>query len=181
MKYLFKTTVSDISPFTDGNQKMEKQSGTTGQVNISIGAMLTEAWGWIVEMGLPNSDAWEDSGSQTVELVLSTTNSNIRARCKVVRISPVGTGLDEGAFTGFQDCSVNRTFTPTAPAFDNAKEDCANRYAIEWEFENTNAHGGAQAIDVDCGAADDSSVTTDITEDSGSCRAVFGEIMQGQI
>lgn len=173
--YIQKTTNSDLSPAWSNTTQFDKEmsagTGTDTFVQVSLAASEIKSASFITIVNKPNSDVWEDAGTQTVEIEVDSVNMNIRARCRIVRLDSIGTILESGAFTGFQTLSASRIFNPVSPTWVSA-EACDNRIAIEFEFENTDTMM-LQSADIGLGTIANE-VITDISEDGGTCGALAG-------
>lgn len=169
--YIEKTTDSDLTPSWPQTTSFDKEisvgTGTDTFVSVTMMAGQFRSGAFITPAGVPNNDAFEDTGAQTVEIEIDTQTANIQARCRVVMLGSTGTILESGGFTGFQTLgAASRSFSPVSPAW-SATESCANRLAIEFEFENTAGHG-SESADIGLGTASNE-IITDISENSGSC------------
>lgn len=165
---------SDLSPSWANTTlfDVDMDGSGTGTRNFSIPSSTSRSASYITLANIPNSDQWEDAGSQTVELDVNSGNMDIRGRCRIVRLSSTGTILESGIFTGFQTLTSGQfSFSPVAPTWSTS-ESCFNRIAIEWDIENTNTMMSI-SITFEFGTTD-SEVITDITENAGSCTAPAG-------
>ena len=174
--YVLTADDSDITPSWPNTSVFDKDmvegAGGGGNLQASIPASSIRSASFITVANKPNSDAFEDGGTQTAELrVGGNGNMNLRARCRIVMLTLTGFILQSVSFTDFQTCTANTSFSfsPVAPTWFTA-ENCTNRLAIEWEFENIDTMQ-AKTLDVDLGTAN-SEVITDISEDSGSCGGI---------
>ena len=166
--YIEKSTTSDLSLGGTATREISAGTGTDTSFNVAPangGGQLTHFF--VTVSGKPNSDAWEDSGTQTVEVEIDSGDADIDCQARVGRCDSSGTILETGSFTAVQVMDVSRSFSPVAPAWNNAEEACGNRYFAELLFTNNAAHG-SHSVDVGVGTAADE-VTTDITEDNGGC------------
>lgn len=172
--YIYKVTSSDLAPSWPNTSAFDivlsTGTGTDTNINVSLDASEIKSAGCITPSGVPNNDAWNDGGTQTVALNLDTMNMNIRARCRVVMLNSTGTIIESGSFTAYQTCQANRVFSPDAPTWSTGPEACSNRYAIEWEFEETSGMS-TEVIDIAVGATGDD-VVSDIDENTDNCAFV---------
>lgn len=175
--YVEKDITSDLSPawantllFAD--IEMSAGVATDEEREGSIPSLATRSWGIILISGLPNNDAWEDSGVQTVEIEVNAGTMDITARCRIVKLSSTGVIIESGAFTATQTMQASRVFSPVAPAWAGA-EACGNRLAIEFEFVNTNTMMAA-TLNLGLGTLANEVITT-ITENSAGCVVAVSE------
>ena len=179
--YIQKDTASDISPSwpnaTQFDVDMSAGTGGTGGNNISLNASEIKSASFITVANKPNSDAFEDGGTQTVEVSPSSAAMTIRIRCRMARLSSTGVILGvKGAFTGFQIVTAgDMTFSPVSPTWTGT-ELCSDRLAVEWEFENTDTMMSASVI-LESGDVTEE-VITDITENGGTCPAPIIQTIQ---
>jgi hypothetical protein len=173
--YIQKSTTSDLSLGGDGTNEISSGTGTDTLLNIdpaNEGGTVT--WYFVTPADVPNSDQWEDSGSQTVELEIDVGDASLDCQVRVGRCNSSGSILQTGSFTATQTLGSTVSFSPTAPAWTNGEELCGNRYFVEMLFTNNGAHGN-HSIDMGLGTAANE-VITDIVEDAGGC-AVADELI----
>jgi len=169
--YVMKDINSDLSPawantLFSADIEMSAGVGIDSFRNASIPSLAIRSFGIILVNGLPNNDAWEDGGTQTVELEIAGGGMNITGKCRIVKLSSTGVIIESGAFTPTQTMVNDRIFSPVAPTWAGA-EACENRLAIEFEFENTDT---MMAISLTIGLGTLlSEVITTITENSAGC------------
>lgn len=172
VNYIEKVTASDLSPAwpntTLFDNVMSVGVGTDTFVTLSGMGGVVESASFITPAGVPNSDAWEDGGTQTVEIEVDTASADIDVRVRIVRLNSAGVIQESGSFTGIQTLAATRTFSPVAPTW-TGPELCEDRIAIELEISYNAAHGSATA-DIGLGTVANE-VITDITEDSAGCTA----------
>lgn len=175
--YVEKDISSDLSPawantllFAD--IEMSAGAGIDGSRGASIPSTETRSFGIILISGLPNNDAWEDGGTQTVEIEVDAGHMNLTMRCRIVKLSATGTIIESGAFTGTQTAQASRVFSPVAPTWSGA-EACGNRLAIEFEVVNTDSMT-ARTLTVGLGTINNEVITT-ITENSSGCAVAVNE------
>ena len=168
--YIYTGDDSDLAPSWANTTLFDYDmfTGATGggSSNDSIPGSSTRSASFITLVDVPNSDAWESGGTQTIRLDVSMGDADFTGKCRVVRLSSTGTILQSGAFTGTQVINADRTFTPVAPTWTGGEEACGNRYAIEWEFVNADSMAHALKLNIRVTTAD---IVTDITEDGGTC------------
>lgn len=174
--YIQKSTTSDLSLGGDGTNEISSGTGTDTLLNIDpANAGGTITWYFVTPADVPNSDQWEDSGGHTVEIEIDTGDGDITCQVRIGRCDSSGTILEVAAsFTATQAMDASRTFSPTAPAWNDGEEACGNRYFIEMLFTNNAGHGN-HSIDIGLGTAANE-VITDILEDAGGC-AVADELI----
>ena len=166
--YIQKTTNSGLSPFTKFNKEMSAGTGTDTTLVVSLSGNETVSGGFITVADKPNSDAWEDGGTWTVELQLDVGNHQITARCRCVRLDSAGNIEETGSYTGTQTMDADRSFSPVAPTWETSGDAnvCSDQIAIEIEF--INGQSMANSITLGLGTIANE-VITDITEDGGTC------------
>ena len=129
--------------------------------------------GFISLSGFPNNDAWETSGSPwSIDIQLSSTDGDIDVQGRWVRLNSSGSVLQTGSFTTAQDCSTNRTVSPTVPTWTGGEEDCGNRLAMELLFTNNAPHGN-HSVDLDVDTSSNR-CQHQLSVDSGGCAAAAG-------
>ena len=172
-------TTSDLAPSWPNttlfdNDMSVAANGTAGQV-ISLAVSEIRSASFISIAGEPNNDSWEDGGTWTVEITITTANMNIRGKCRCVKLDSSGNILGvKGAFTAFQTCQgSSKTFSPVAPTWTGT-EACSNRMAIEWEWENIDTMM-SQSATIATGTTTEE-VITDITQDTGSCLVIGNDL-----
>jgi len=170
--YIQKIDASDLSLGGAATRVLSAGTGTdTNFVSSPANGGGTLTYFFVTDAGTPNSDSWESGGSHTVEIEIDVGNASYTGQVRVGRCNSGGTILQQGSFTATQAMDVSRTFSPTAPTWTGAQEDCGNRYFIEFLVTNNNAHG-SNSITVGVGTTANE-VVTDITEDAGTCSAGF--------
>lgn len=156
------TSVFDKDMFTG--------AGTPSNFTVTIPASSTRSASFITVTGVPNSDAWEDGGTQTVELDVNMGDADFTGKCRIVRLDTDGNIEESGSFTGTQAITTgaNLTFSPVSPTWETAGDAnaCGDRIAIEWEFVNSDTHNHSLKLDIRVTTAE---VITDITENGGTC------------
>jgi len=173
--YIAKDITSDVNPITKDNTAlfddvdMSTGAGTDGSRGASIPASTLRSFAFITVAGVPNNDAMEDGGSQTVELEVDAGNMNIRGRCRIGRIDSAGNVEETGAYTSFLSLNTSQVFSPVAPTWGTSgdAEACGDRLFIEFEVENTDTMM-ALTLTIGLGTVANE-ITTDISENSGSC------------
>lgn len=166
--YIEKTDISDLSLGGTATRDLSAGTGTDTNFNVNpANGGGTETHYFVTLAGKPNSDGWEDSGTQTVEIEIDTGDADIDCQARVGRCDSLGTILQTGSFTATQVMDVTRSFSPVAPAWNNVEEACGNRYFVELLFTNNAAHGN-HSVNVGVGTVANE-VVTDITEDAGGC------------
>lgn len=172
--YVQKITASDLSLGGSATRVISAGTGsdTFWTANPANGGG-TETHFYVTEPNIPNSDAWENGGTQTVEVEIDAGDSSITCQVRVGRCDSGGTILQTGSFTGTQTMDVSRTFSPVSPTWTGGEEACGNRYFVELLFTNNAAHG-SHSLDVGVGTTANE-VITDITEDSGTCGPSGGD------
>lgn len=175
--YVEKDISSDLSPvwantllFAD--IEMSGGAGVDSSRGASIPSTATRSFGIILISGLPNNDAWEDGGTQTVEIEIDVGHMNIDMRCRIVKLDSAGVIIESGAFTSFQTAQASRVFSPVAPTWAGA-EACDNRLAIEFEVVNTDTMT-ARTLTIGLGTVANEVITT-ITENSPACAVAVNE------
>jgi hypothetical protein len=145
---------------------------TTTSPTFTVLANTSMSLAWITNQGWPSSDAWDAGGSMTCELSVNTAMTNLRARCRIRRMDPVGAATDNGTFTTFQNLTAATvlTFSPAVPTWAGT-ESCGNRLMIEWQFNNQNLTNNRTFTLILGGT--DNEVTSTITENTLHCRQIF--------
>lgn len=171
--YIQKIEISDLS--LGGAATRDLTAGTG--IDTSFGVSPSNGGGTITHFfvtiaGVPNSDSWENGGTQTVEVEIDSGDSDIDCNVRIGRCNSTGTILQTGSFVGTQAMDVSRTFSPVAPTWTGGEEACGNRYFAELLFTNNAAHGSHSLLVAVGTAANE--VVTDITENGGTCTAPAG-------
>jgi hypothetical protein len=179
--YSNNSDTSDLNPTwpntTTTNWAINKtQGGQSNSEVISLTNSQTKSGSYITDAGLPNSDAWETTGSWTVKMETGTGghNMNIRGRVRCVRLNSSGSILQSGTFTSYQtfgNSATIYTFTPGNVAWTAGEEDCTNRLAIETEYNNTDTMN--QSVTINHYLFSVATVATNITENNGTCTVSF--------
>jgi len=174
--YVQKDINSDISPSwpntTEFDLEMSAGLGIDSSIQFTIAASTVISASFITLANKPNNGAFQDGGTQTVEIEVQTAAMNIRMRCRMVKLDSSGTIIGvKGAFTGFQTLQADRTFSPVSPTWTGT-EACTHRLAVELELENVDTMMSSTAA-IGLGTAINE-VITDITENSGGCSAPGG-------
>ena len=121
--YVQTADASDIAPSWPLTSifDVDMVEGATGAGDFtnSIPATSTRSASFITVANKPNSDAFEDGGTQTVELNVNMGDADFRGKCRMVRVSSTGTILGaKGAFTGVQTLVAGTfTFSPLSPTW----------------------------------------------------------------
>jgi len=172
--YAPKSQDSDTSPVASIVTKVltpNIETASTFTINIAIGGAAQNVH-FVTDMWQISSDIWESGGIISCKLRV-TTAANMRVRCMIRRLGPLGGLLQSGAFTGFQTITggtATYTFTPTVPAWTSAEENCGNRLAIRFNFDTVSALSAGDAT-IEVGTAD-SEITSTIEENNGNCRRI---------
>lgn len=166
---------SDLSPSwantTLFNFDMFTGASGGGNTNNTISGGATVSAAFITLAAIPNSDAWESGGTQTVELEVSMGDPDFDCQVRIVRLSDVGVILQSGALTAIQTLDQDRIFSPVAPTWTGGQEDCDNRLAIELVITNNDSMSHSLKLNIRIVTAE---IITDITEDGGTCGAPVG-------
>jgi len=177
--YIYKDVTSGLNPITKDNTAlfddvdMSTGTGADSSRGASIPSTELRSFAFITLAGVPNFDAWESGGTQTVELEVDAGNMNIRGRCRIGRVDSGGTVLQVGSYTGFLSLNTSQVFSPAAPTWTGGEEACGNRIFIEFEVENTDTMM-ALTLTIGMGTIANE-VTTDISENAGGCVSAVGE------
>ena len=170
--YIEKIDASDLTlAGGTATRDLSTPTGTNTNFNVApanAGGQQTHFF--LTLAGVPNSDAWESDGTQTVEIEVDNADADIDCDVRIGRCDSTGTILQTGSFVGAQDMGATRSFSPVAPTWTGGEEACGNRYFVELLFTNNAAHG-AHSVDVGVGTTANE-VVTDITEDSAGCTVV---------
>lgn len=179
--YVETADVSDLAPSWANtslwdNDMVEGASGG-GNFSVSVPGSSTRSGSFITVAAKPNNDDWSpDSTSQTVETDLMMGSVDVTGRCRIVRLSPTGTILQSGAFTGTQVMDISRTFSPVSPVWTAGA--CGDRIAIEFELVNSNGMNKTIQFNIRVTTAE---CIIDIPEDVAACvgaaAAVFPTII----
>ena len=167
--YIQKVDASDLS-LSGGTATRDLTTGTGTDTNFTANPANgggTETHFFVTIAGVPNSDAWESGGTQTVEVEVDSGDGDIDCDVRIGRCDSSGTILQVGSFVGVQDMSATRSYSPVAPTWTGGEEACGNRYFAELLFTNNAAHGN-HSVDVGVGTTANE-VVTDITETAGTC------------
>lgn len=164
-----KITASDLT--LAGGTATRVQSAGTG-TDTSFNSMPANGGGqethfFVTEPGVPNNDAWENSGVWTVEVEIDTGDASYTCDVRVGRCDSAGNILQVGSFIGTQAMDVTRTFSPVAPTWTGGEEACGNRQFVELLITNNNAHG-SNSIDIGVGTALNE-VIDDLSVDTAGC------------
>lgn len=118
-------------------------------ISISLSAGASETVGWVSHPGIPYSTSWESSGTETVDLSVSTTNADIDLRVRVKRVNSSGTAQATGSYTSYQTSALSMIFNPTRPSWGTVSQ--TDRLCLEIEALNTAGHGGSKTVSIDDG------------------------------
>ena len=178
--YFHSNTNSNIAPSWPNTTAYDKEaigaSPASGQVSFTldeadVGPDQIQTGSAITIVDKPNSDAWENGGTVSLDLDCSVGNMDTRARIRAVMLSSTGIIRQQGSFGSYVTTDAGqKTLTCTAPTWTET-EVCGDRFAIEVEHENLNTHGN-KSITLDLGefgGAGNNDIITTVTEDQGSC------------
>lgn len=161
---------SDLTPTWANTSVFDKDMSTgasgNGNFTFTVPASSTRSSAFITLSGIPDSDGWENGGTQTVEIDVNMGDADVTCRCRIVRLNSTGTILQSGSFTSTQVMSASRTFSPVAPTWTGGEEACGNRLAIEFEWVESVGMNATMKLNIRTTTAE---VITDITENAGSC------------
>lgn len=137
---------------------------------ITLTASSSKSSGFITDVGIPNSDSWEDGSTTTIDFDITDSNMDIRIRCRSVMLNSSGTVLQSGSWGSFLTVSSTgaQSISCTDPTW-SATEACANRFAVEVHSENLDTMM-TQEYSVNWNQPT-TNFTTGITEDGGTCTA----------
>ncbi len=174
--YESSNVASDLAPSWPNASLFDNRMSTTESTAtqaFSVPAGTTRSASFITGAGVPNSDAWENGGTQTVGVDISSGDMDVTARCRIVRLDSSGNIQESGAFTATQTMQADRTYSPVSPTWTT--QTCSDRIAIEWEFVETGGHSaGGVTWNVGVGTLD--TIVTDITENNGTCSVATRRI-----
>jgi len=157
--YIQKIINSDLTPFADINKEMSVGSGVDTLIAFSgITTSTPKSFGFITISGVPNSTAWENGGTWTVEIQADISNAQINAQIRCIRLDTSGNILQSGVFTAIQSLQVDRIFNPVVPTWNGAEENVDNRLAVEILL--TTVQSMDQSISIGLGTTDNEVVTT---------------------
>jgi len=170
--YVQTADASDIAPSWPSTSLFDNDmiEGATGNGNfsISVPASTTRAGAFITVANKPNNNAFEDGGTQTVELDVMMGDADVTGKCRCVRVDSGGTILGvKGSFTSTQVMDVSRTFSPVSPTWTGV-ESCSDRFAIEFEFIESAGMNATLQFNIRVTTAE---VISDISEEVGACVA----------
>jgi hypothetical protein len=166
--YIQTNKASDLSPYTGFNLELDPLTGMDDTLVVMLLAGLSMSGGFILKSGKPNSDDWNShSGTWSVYLEVDVAESLIDARCRAVQLDATGTVITNGVWGAAQTMAESRTLVSGANTWGAGDDACGNRLAVEVEFTNTDA-GNPVTCTIGLGTSANI-VTTDITEDAGTC------------
>src|SRR3989344_1143324 len=153
------------------NREISADTETAGSITRSVPNGLIALLHAITKAYKPNNADWE-TGSVTVEVKVTTANSNIFLAVKAKRILANNTVAEETAYTAEQQLSTTGVFTFTTVSMNWSAGNCTDRLRITYKFRSAQSHGTAASVVLETGTTD-TEHTTAITENAGTCRATF--------
>lgn len=167
--YIIKAASSDCSGGADFDRVISTGTEGAGSISVEVLAASTEDSFVYTASGVPNSDAWEETG-HTVEVNVTTAAADIFLSIAVRRINSGCTEQEIGAFTAEQELSTVQVFNFSPAGVAWAGEVCADRISYVYRFRNARAHG-ARTVVIETGTTDTEHVSP-IIEDGGTCAGV---------
>ncbi len=170
------TDTSDVSPFTESIDFLDTSTepGYT-VVGRSLNSGVTdEGLGFITLSGVPNSDAWEDGGTNTISFQNNGDNTTCNLSIRIISINSSGTILQTGSYGSpvtMGTSGSNNTVSCTSPTWSHT-EACGNRLCIQLKFVDTRSHGSLQSYLMRTGQLSYySTLSSSVSEDAGTCTA----------
>lgn len=183
--YIHDSVNAHVTPSWPNTTAYDKQMITSGPTGAQVSFTLDEAdvgpdqiqtGSAITAAGRPNSDAWENAGTWSLDLEVNVGNMNTRARIRAVMLTSTGTIREQGTFGSFVTTDAgSMNLTCTAPTWAPT-EVCSDLAAIEVEHENTDTHS-SRSLTLDLGenaGAGLNDAVTSVTEDQGTCAPAAG-------
>ncbi len=169
--YILKTKTSDLSGGADFNREISADAETAGSITVTVANGATETSYGFTKPYKPSNADWE-TGSITVEVKVTTANTNMFLKVSASRLNSAGVVQETSSETAEQQLSATGVKTFTIPSMNWAAGNCTDRIRINYIFRSANSHGGAINVVIETGTTD-TEVTTSITENAGTCRATF--------
>jgi hypothetical protein len=148
------TTASDLSPGGsnwDNEMSTSAPGATTLNVTIPNGDGNTGTYEetdyGLSATGVPSTDG-SNTGTWTLEVVLTNVDSNINANPTISRINSSGT-VQSGPIAnaeGNQTMASSRTFTWSSPSLGTWA--AGDRLRVNFQWSNESTHGGDETIDL---------------------------------
>src|SRR3989344_4625105 len=169
--YILKTKTSDLSGGADFNREISADAETAGSITVTVANGATETSYGFTKPYKPSNADWE-TGTITVEVKVTTANTNMFLKVSASRLNSAGVVQETSSETAEQQLSTTGVKTFTIPSMNWAAGNCTDRIRINYIFRSANSHGGAINVVIETGTTD-TEVTTSITENAGTCRATF--------
>ncbi|MDP2655564.1 MAG: kelch repeat-containing protein, partial [bacterium] len=169
--YILKTKTSDLSGGADFYREISADAETAGSITVTVANGSTETSYGFTKPYKPSNSDWE-TGSITVEVKVTTANTNMFLKVSASRLNSAGVVQETSSETAEQQLSTTGVKTFTIPSMNWAAGNCTDRIRINYIFRSANSHGGAINVVIETGTTD-TEVTTSITENAGTCRATF--------
>jgi hypothetical protein len=122
---------------------------TTESLTFSIDKDVNESYMWITQPNVPSNTSWPTSGALSFQLRFDSGSTDVDMRCRVLRLNSSGTAQDTGSYTSWQTYSgITLTFSPSWPTWGT--QSATDRFAVQFEFDNTSTHGGVKSVEISC-------------------------------
>src|SRR3989338_8093399 len=169
--YILKSKDSDLPSMGLFGKELSADAVTAGSITVAIPASSTFRGAGYTKPHKPNNADWE-TGSITVEVKVTTANSNVTVTVQAHRLSGSGSLQESSSVPASQSCGTTGIKTFTIPSKDWTAGNCDDRIRLDYIFQNTATHGADQSVTIEANTTDCETVTS-ITENAGTCRATF--------
>ena len=170
--YLTDTAASPSPGWGDGNYQLSTSTGST-DITITLANLATKNYGWVWQSDFRNA-SWEDGGTSTLNLNITSTEALLRARVRVVSLNSSNVIQQSGTYTAYQTLAASRVFSVTSPTWTHS-ESSTNRLGYEIEVNNLSEHGGDESATFDCSTTGNSDLTAGIVYKSPSATPEFNQ------
>jgi len=162
--YYLRDSASDLGGGADFSVELLDSTTTASSLSPVIAQGATETSYAFSDVGVPNNADWE-TGTITVEVNVTTADSDAHLDISVSRVNSSGTVQETSSLAGEQNLSAVQVYNFTVPSKDWAAGAAGDRIRINYAFRSSALHGNITPT-IETGTVDTEHITV-ITEGNG--------------
>ena len=143
--YILTGQNSELTGGADFNKVLNQSYETATSITVAVAASATETSLGFTKPGTPNNSDWETAGI-TVEVNVTTANSNIQLDVRATRINSGGTVQESSAFAGEIQLGTTGVKTFNIPSTNWTAGNATDRLRIDYKFRNTDTKSRSVVI-----------------------------------
>lgn len=173
--YILKNGSGSLAIGTDDTRELSAGTEAAGSISKSISTSSYVYMYGVTPAQVPSNSLWE-AGSLTVEVNVTSANSNIVLKVGAMRIDNNGNTIETSALTAEVNLGTTGVKTFTTPSMTWTAGSCSDRLAIFYEFRNTATMGSTSSVTIETGTIN-TEVVTPISEFSGTCFPAYAQAL----